>query len=199
MKRFSFIAFGLFAVAFLVQSASAQGATAQQGRIGWIDTAVFADEKEGITRFVNAFKALGNEAQPREKELIDLQNKIGAIAEDLRKMQNAAPNVPINQQEAIRKQDEGGRLQRELEFKKKDYDVFIERRGMELLGPINQDIGRAIQDFAKQKGYSVVLDVDKLAQAGLILHLDPTADITKEFIEFYNKRPAGAATATNPR
>ncbi len=196
MKRFSFIAFGLFLAAIFTVSASAQ--TAAAGKMVWIDTQAFADEKEGITRFVNAFKALGTEARPKEQELVNIQNKVAAIAEDLRKMQ-ANPAVPIDRNVAQTKQDEGQRLQREFEFKKKEYDAFVEKRTGEVLGPINQDIGRAISDFAKQKGYAAVMDIDKLVQAGAILYLEPSADVTKEFITFYNARPAGSATASNPR
>jgi hypothetical protein len=64
---------------------------------------------------------------------------------------------------------------------------------------VNQDIGKAIGEFGKVKGYTAIFDIDKLAQAGAILHLEPSANITKEFIVFYNARPAGAATAVTPK
>ncbi len=179
-------------------SAAAQGATAPS-KLGWIDTGAFADEKEGIKRYVSAYVSLGNEAKPKEQELIGIQTKVANIAEELRKMQAAAPQVPINEQQFRTRQDEGARLQREFEFKKKEYDAFIEKRGGELLGPINQDIGRAIQEYAKRKGFAAIFDVEKLAQAGAILMLDPSADVTKDFITFYNDRPAGAASAAVPR
>jgi hypothetical protein len=35
-----------------------------------------------------------------------------------------------------------------------------------------------------------------LGQAGVILALDKTADVTDEFIKFYNARPAGSAITT---
>ena len=55
----------------------------------------------------------------------------------------------------------------------------------------------SIQDYAKLKGYTAILDIDKLAQAGVIMFLDPTASITKEFITYYNqKAPATATTAS---
>jgi Skp family chaperone for outer membrane proteins len=192
--------FGIFgaAFAFVVLLGASAIAQAPAGKIGWIDTGAFAEEKEGIVKYVNAYKALENEAKPRVNELTSIQTKIQTISADLQKMtQNTA--VPIDEKAALAKRDEGERLTRELEFKKKEYDAFLQKRGGEILGPVNQDIGKALADFGKQKGFAVIFDIDKLAQAGAILHLEPTANITKEFILFYNARPAGAATASTPK
>ena len=171
---------------------------AAPGKIGWIDTGAFADEKAGIAKYVNAYKALATEAKPKETELVGIQTKIQTLAKELQDMQKAAPAVPIKPEVVTAKQSEGQRLERELKFKKEEYDAFIQRRGGEILGPVNQDIGRAISDFGKQKGYSAIFDIEKLAQVGAILHLEPTANVTKDFIAFYNARPAGAATAARP-
>ncbi len=179
-----------------LMAAAAFGQAAPAGKIGWINTGEFSDEKAGITRFTNAYKTLGTESKPRETELVTIQNKIKTIADDLQKMQNAGSAVPFDAKAASAKQEEGQRLQREFEFKKKEYDAFIEKRGNELVGPIQADIVKALQDFAKQKGFAVILDIDKLGAAGAILALDQTADVTKDFITFYNARPAGTAAAT---
>lgn len=206
MRRVNILA-AIFVLALVVAvSTSAQTpatppaqSQAQTGKIGWIDTGEFAVEKTGITRFVNAFKALGEEAKPRETELIGIQNKLRTIAEEISKLQNSPPNVPIDNKLITSKREEGEQLQRELEFKKKSYDAFVEKRSNELVGPIQVDIGKALQDYLKQKGYIAILDIDKLAQSGIILALEPTANITLEFIEFYNKRTPPAATAAVPR
>jgi len=197
MKKFGSIAATLAFVVMFGTMAFAQG-TAPAVKIGWVNTGDFGDEKAGILKYVNAYKALANEAKPRETELVGIQTKIQTISADLQKMQ-ANTAVPIDQNAAIAKRDEGERLTRELEFKKKEYDAFIQKRGGEVLGPINADIGKALADFGKQKGYVAIFDIDKLAQSGAILHLEPTADITKEFIVFYNARSPGAATASTPR
>lgn len=197
MKKLGFIASAFVFVFVLGVSAFAQ-VPAAPGKIGWIDTGEFSDEKTGILKYVNAYKALANEAKPRETEMIGIQTKIQTITADLRKMQENTA-VPIDQKAAVAKRDEGERLSRELKFKKEEYDAFVQKRGGEILGPVNQDIGKAIADFGKAKGYVAIFDIEKLAQAGAILHLEPTANITKEFIAFYNARPAGAATAATPK
>jgi hypothetical protein len=59
---------------------------------------------------------------------------------------------------------------------------------------------KAIQEFTKQKGYGLVLDAARLDAAQLILGYDEAkVDVTKEFIAFYNARPATTAAATTPK
>jgi Skp family chaperone for outer membrane proteins len=199
MKRISTIAISIIIASVFAVSAFAQAGAQPAGKIGWIDTGMFADEKEGVTKYNNALKALDTEMKPRITELTTLQTRLQKIADELRTATNVPANVPVNQQVVAQKQDEGQRLQREFEFKKKEYDAAVEKRSGEVLGPVSADISRAIQDYAKQKGYSVVLDIAALANANAILALDGTANITKDFITFYNARPATTAATTNPR
>lgn len=201
MKRISTIAVSfLFTAVFAVSAFAQAGAQPGASKIGWLNTAAFADEKEGVTKYINALKALDTEFKPRVTELQTIQTKLQTIADDLAKMQSN-PAIPVKQDAVVAKQEEGQRLQREGEFKKKEYDAALERRSGQILGPITNDILRAVQEFAKQKGYSVVLDISALANQNMnaILALDSTADITKEFITFYNARPASTATTATPR
>jgi outer membrane protein len=193
---------GLFVSAFafvMVLGVTAFGQVpVAPGKIGWIDTGAFADEKAGIAKYVSAYKALATEAKPKETELVGIQTRIQTLSSELQKM-TATTGVPFDEKAARTKRDEGERLARELEFKKKEYDAFVQKRGGEILGPVNQDIGKAIGEFGKQKGYTAIFDIEKLAQVGAILHLEATANVTKDFIAFYNQRPAGAATAATPK
>jgi outer membrane protein len=198
MKRISTIAVSFVFAAILAVSAFGQAGAQSAGKIGWIDTGAFADEKEGVTKYNNALKALDTEMRPRVTELQGLQTKLQGVAAEIEKLAGNTA-VPVNQTVIRQKQDEGQRMQRELEFKKKEYDAAVEKRSGEVLGPVSADISRAIQEFAKQKGYAVVLDIAALASANAILALDGSANITKEFIVYYNARPATTAAAATPR
>lgn len=196
MKKISLLVLSFVFMFGLGLTAKAQpGAQPATPKIGWIDTGMFEDEKDGIRRYVTAMKSLETEMRPRLLELQTIAGKIGTIQDDLKKMTSNSA-VPVNQQTVAAKQEEGQRLQREGEFKQKEYDATLEKRSNELLGPIRQDIGKALTEFAKNKGYSVVLDANKLFQAGVILTYDGTADVTKEFITFFNARPATTASTT---
>ena len=200
MKRFTLLTISvLFAALFAVSTFAQAGAVPTASKIGWLDTGAFGDEKEGVTRYIAGLKALDAEMKPRVTELQTLQTRLKTISDELAKIQNSPANVPIDQKAAQAKQDEGQRLQREFDFKKKEYDAAVEKRSGEVLGPVSADISKAIQDYAKLKGYAVVLDINALAQANAILALDPTANITKEFIVYYNGRPATTATTATPK
>jgi Skp family chaperone for outer membrane proteins len=197
MKRIS-----TFAVSFLFAAVFAVSAFAQvqpaAAKIGWINTAAFSDEKEGVTKYINGDKALKAEMKPRVTELEGLQTRLKTLSDDLTKM-TSNPAVPFNQQAAQAKQDEGQRLQREFEFKKKELEAAVEKRRGEILGPVSEDIGKALDVYAKQKGYAVLLDIAALVSAGAVLVMDPSADVTKDFITYYNTRPATTATTATPR
>ena len=199
MKRFSTIAVGfVFAAVFAVSAFAQAGAQPAATKVGWIETGAFADEKEGVTKYLNALKALDAEMKPRVTDLTGIQTKLKGISDELQKLQTM-PGGIADPKAAQAKQDEGQRLQREFEFKKKEYDAAVEKRSGEILGPVSADITKGIQDYAKLKGYAVVLDLTALSNANAILALDPAANITKEFVTYYNARPATTATTTTPK
>ncbi len=190
MKKLSLLA--LILTAAFAASANAQ-ATAV--KIGLIDSGAFGVEKDGIARYVNAMKQLATEMKPSETELLTMQNKLQTLSDQIAALQKTPSAVPAAAKDIQTKQDEGQRVQREFDFKKKEYDAKVEKRGNELLGPVQADIVKAIQDYANQKGFTLVLDIDKLAQSGSLLAMDAKSDITKDFITFFNARPNTATTA----
>jgi len=191
MKRIGLLALGVIFMSMMAASAHAQAAGA--GKIGWIDSGAFDDDKDGIKRYVAAANALELEFKPRVKELEDIQTRIGAIQDELSKM-GSNPAVPVKPETVAAKQEEGARLQREGEFKQKELQAAAAKRRDAVLGPIQADIGKAINEYAKQKGYTAILDWGKLAQAGVLFAFDQGNDITKDFITFYNARPTTATT-----
>jgi Skp family chaperone for outer membrane proteins len=196
MKRSIFIALALFFLSAIASTTFVQAQTGS-GRIGWINTSMFDDDKDGIKKYVNAANAIDLEFKPRVTELQTIASKINTIKDELSKM-TSNPAVPVKPETVAAKQEEAGRLQREGEFKQKELEAAVAKRKDVLLGPIMEDIGKSIDEFAKTKGYSVILDPSKLFQAGVLLSFDPSADVTKEFITFYNAKPNTATTGTTP-
>ena len=59
MKKISLLAVSfIFMAGFAVSTFAQAGAQPGAGKIGWIETAAFGDEKEGVTKYINALKAL---------------------------------------------------------------------------------------------------------------------------------------------
>jgi Skp family chaperone for outer membrane proteins len=199
MKTFRLVAASLLFAAIFAVSTFAQTAAqpAAAGRIGVINTAAFdSDKGAGITKYTAAMNTLENEFKPVNTELQTLITRYQNMQKEIQGLQEQAskPNSPISASTIQTKADEYGKLERDIKFKQEDARARFESRRATLLGPLLQDIGKAMQDFAKQKGYMLILDIAKMAEGDLILALDEKADVTKEFITFYNARPATTAT-----
>ena len=143
--------------------------------------------------------ALETEFKPAQTEIQGLMTRYQTLATEIENARKANPAVPINQQSLQTKVDEAQGLEVSIKRKQEDGKIKFEKRQQQVLGPILQDILKAMDDFSKQKGYALILDAAKLEGAGLILAVDiAKVDVTKEFITFYNARPATTATTAAP-
>lgn len=199
MKNIRLITASLFVLAFFSISALAQATAVSKVYV--INTYAFSDDKEGIKKFVNASKQLETEFQPRAKELQDMYAKMQALAKEIQTLKTqyeANPTKsPVKPETIQAKLDELEKMN--TEYKRKDEDVkgAVAKRSQVLLDPIRDDIYEVMGDFAKQKGYMMIFDLAAMIENKLILAIgDEKVDVTKEFITFYNARPAGAASAT---
>ena len=194
MRTFRLIAVSAVFAAVFAVSAFAQTTA---GKIGLINTQAFDDDKGGITKYASALNTLDTEFKPVYAELQTMGTKIQALQKELTDLQAKAqdPNnkIPIDIKMVSTKAEEYEKLGREFKFKQEDAKVRYERREVAVMGPIRQDIGNAIQEFTKKNGFVLMLDVSKLDTSGFLLGLDETADQTKQFITFYNARPATTA------
>lgn len=197
MKTIRFFAVSLFLTAFLAAASFAQTPT----KVAVINTYTFGDEKAGITKYISAVTALNNEFKPLGEELKAMQTKLQTLANDIENLKKLAASNPkaFDEKAAQAKVDEAQKLQRDMKFKQEEGNSRLEKRKQAVLAPIMQDIMKAVQEYSKQKAYSLVLDVGRLEEAGILLGLDEKADITKEFIAFYNARPATTAATTAPK
>jgi Skp family chaperone for outer membrane proteins len=203
MKTFRSIAASLFFAALFTVSAFAQTPTqpATTGRIVTINTSVFEDSKAGISKYITAMNALDNEFKPAFAELQTMNTRLQTLQKQYNDLATEAqkPNSPIKPEALQAKLDEIQNLQVEFKRRQEDLKIKVERREAIVLDPVRNDIMKAIQEFTKQKGYGLVLDAAKLGNAGIILGWDEAkVDVTKEFVLFYNARPATTAV-TNPK
>ena len=192
MKSIRTIAAALFFAVLFSVSALAQTSP----KYAVVDTAAFADEKAGITKFNTALKSLDAEFQPRRAELQKMTDQFNALVKELDTLsKSTAPVAPAT---IDKKRDDAENLQKEIKRKQEDAQAAFTRRQEVLLGPIYQDIGKAIGEYAKQKGYAMIFDLSK-DQGQMVIYTDSSQDITADFVKFYNARPAGTASTTAPK
>lgn len=194
MKTLRFTVVGLLFTFVFAVSALAQAAS--DGKLGLIDTRFFDNGKEGITKYTAAMDSLENEFKADNTALQTMATKLQTLEKEITTLRDqlSKPNSPIKPEAVNAKIEEYEKLGREFKFKQEDAKVRYERREPIVMGAVRQDIGKALQEFAKQKGYTIILDIAKIADAGLILAMDDKANLTQEFIKYYNARPATAAS-----
>ena len=161
-------------------------ANVPDSKIALVDTDAFLDEKQGITKLVTAAKAVEAEFQPRRNELQTLQQQIDKATADLQKVQAVQdPKLSAQQQDKI------DTMKKDMQRKGEDAQAAYQKRLQDKLGPVYEDIGKALDAYAKAHGITMVLDVTKIQG---IVSADGSLDITKAFIvEFNSKNPATAA------
>jgi outer membrane protein len=163
-----------------------QTAALPETKIALVNTDEFADEKTGITRLVAAMKRVDGEFQPRRTELQTLQTSIEKPTADLSK---AAPlqDAKVTQQQT----DKLEGMKTEFKRKGEDAQAAYQKRLQDVLGPVYDEIGKALDAYAKSHGITLILDVTKVQG---IVSASESLDITKPFIvEFNSKNPATAS------
>ena len=187
------------AVMAFAASAFGQAAPAGSGKVALVNVGAFADEKTGITRFRNALASLNPEFEPINKKIRDLQTRYTTLANEIQEANKPKPaGVPAQPPANLSaKIEEAQGLEIQIKREQEDGKRKYETRYAQVVGPVYNDIIKGLNEFAKQKGYAVILDGAKLEESGILMGFDDKYDVTKEFIAFYNQRPAGTATTTS--
>jgi Skp family chaperone for outer membrane proteins len=112
--------------------AASGGGGAAQGKIAIINTAAFS---VGIGEFKTTLEALQKEFEPQNNELEGLQKQLQELKN---KVEKEGPNV----QPSVRNGwiEQGTQLEKTLKRKSEDYQTLFQRRGQEVVGPINDRI-----------------------------------------------------------
>jgi len=170
--------------------AAPQGATGPvpDSKMAVIYSDAFLDPKAGIARFAVLLGTLNREFQPRQTELTTLNQKIEALKKEINDTRAVAAPQTIAQ-----KTDQMEQLQVELKRKGEDAEAAYGRRRQEIFGPLQEDIGKALEAFAKSRGITVIVDGSQVP----MVYTADNIDVTRAFItDFNSKNPA---TASVPR
>ena len=149
----------------------------------------FLDPKTGIARFNSLLGTLNREFQPREAELQGLQTRINTLGKEIEDTQNVADPNTIRQ-----KRDQLAQLQTELKRKTEDAQAAYGKRRQEIFTPLQQDIGKALEAFAKARGITVIVDGSQVP----VVYASDSIDITRAFIAEFNSRNPATASVPNP-
>lgn len=204
MRIFRLAAASIFLAALSVLPAYAQGTTARpaaaapqtggnvaigEAKLAVIDTAAFFDPKQGIGRFNVLLTNLNREFQPRQTELDGMRTRITQLTDEINKQQGAGV---VDQKSLQTKADQLDQLKKDYQRKGEDATAAYNKRRQEIFAPLQEDIGKQLEAFARQRGITIIIDAAQVP----VLYAADSIDITRAFIQEYNsKNPATASTA----
>lgn len=162
-------------------------------KVAVIYSEAFQDPKAGIGRFTVLLNKLNAEFQPRQTELDQMTQKTKQLQDEITKLQQGAAVVPAAQiQSKIEQLDQ---LKKDYQRKGEDAQAAYQKRRQELFTPLQDDIGKALDTYAKARGITIVLDGSQVP----LIYAAESIDITKAFISDYNSKNPVTASATTPK
>src|SRR5687767_268925 len=160
-----------------------------------IYTDMFLDQKTGIAKFNTVVTKLNGEFQKLKDELNQMQTRGQALEAEITKLRDAPAGTPIDQRSLQAKIDQLEQLKKDIQRKGEDAQAAYNRRRQELFSPLQDEIAKALEAFAKARGINVILDGTQIP----LLYAAESIDITRAFItDFNTKNPVTAATTTTP-
>ena|SRR5215203_5566127 len=160
-----------------------------------IYTDMFLDQKTGIAKFNNVLTKLNGEFQKLKDEIIQMQTRGQTLESEITKLREAPAGTPIDQKSLQAKIDQLDQLKKDIQRKGEDAQASYNRRRTELFSPLQDEIGKALEAFAKARGINVIIDAAQVP----LLYAAESMDITRPFItDFNSKNPVTAATTATP-
>jgi Skp family chaperone for outer membrane proteins len=157
-------------------------------KMAMIYSDMFLDPKNGIARYNSLLTTLNREFEPRRNELQALQTRIQTLTKEIDDTQNVAdPN-------AIRvKRDQLTQLNTDFKRKGEDAEAAYAKRRQEIFLPLQTDIGKALEVFAKAR-ITVIVDGSQVP----VVYAADSIDITRAFIADFNSKNPATAAVTQP-
>jgi len=160
-----------------------------------IYTESFLDQKTGIAKFSSVVTKLNGEFQKLKDEINGMQTRAQTLETEITKLRDAPAGTPIDQRALQAKIDQLEQAKKDIQRKGEDAQAAYNRRRQELFTPLQEEIGKALEAFAKARGINVIVDGTQVP----LLYAADSIDITRAFIaDFNSKNPVTAATTTPP-
>ncbi len=160
---------GLVPMLVLAWSAVAQA----ELKIGYVNAVkVIEEAPQGEA----ALKKLEAEFSPRDKKIVEMQNRVKELDQDMEK--NA---LVMKEAERRDKEYESSTLKRDLRRATQEFREDYNLRRNEELAALQKIVQKAIVEFAKQENYDLIVHEG-------VIHAGPKVDITKKILEKLGKK-----------
>ncbi|MBO0798745.1 MAG: OmpH family outer membrane protein [Blastocatellia bacterium] len=155
------------------------GGTGVEGKVAYLNVAQF---NQGIAELKVKIDALYSEFEPKEKELKAQEEELNNLKS---KISNQGETVSLQVRQQW--QDEVAQKEKDFNRKKEDYGAAGQKRLNDISAPIYNKISDFLKKYCQQRGIVLVLDGGRAFEAGVLVWGSQAADITKDFMDEYNK------------
>ena len=191
----------LLAIAFITcaaaspvfaQTPQAPG-TVPVGKVAVIFSEAFQDPKIGIAKFSVLQNQLIAEFKKPQDDLTAAAQRVQSLQDEIAKLQNSA--APVDPKTIHAKVDQLDQLRQDSQRKLEDTQAAYQKRRNEVFNPLQDDISKALDVYARARGITLILDGSMMP----LVYAADGLDITRAFMADYNsKNPAPAATPPKP-
>jgi Skp family chaperone for outer membrane proteins len=171
------------------QPAAPSGAAVPDTKIALIYSEAFLDPKTGIAKFNVLLNNLNREFQPRQTDINGLTTRAQTLNDDIEKTRAVADPKTLQQ-----KVDQLEQLKKELTRKGEDAQAAYNKRRGEIFQPLQDDIGKALETYAKAHNINVIIDGSQVP----VVYAADSLDITRAFINDFNSKFPATASVTTP-
>lgn len=160
-------------------------------KIGYADVEyIFAQMPDSKT-IENQLQTLSTQLRKQyDAKYTEFQTKLKTYQDNVN-----SPNIPdAVKQNSARELEQ---LQANLQKLQEDSQSELEKRRAALLGPVQEKVGKTIEDVAKENGYSLILSSQISMQADIILYGDEKLDVSDLVLKKMGITPAAQTPAAN--
>ena len=158
-------------------------------KMAMIYSDAFLDPKNGIARFSSLLGTLNREFEPRRTELQGMQTRITTLTKEIEDTQTVADPNALRQ-----KRDQLAQISTDFKRKGEDAEAAYNKRRQEIFLPLQQDIQKALEAFAKARGITVIVDGSQVP----VVYAADNIDVTRAFISEFNSKNPATASVTQP-
>lgn len=152
--------------------------SAPKAQIAMVNMSLFYDKELGIKKLVQAKSLLIGKFHHNYR--------LQKLALEIERLEKEPHSLQIEKELVQLKIVEIEKLKIERNQEKDRVDALFKDEYNKLISPIHEKIMKKIKDFAKEKGYLIVLDKSSLTESDVIIE-GRADDITSEFIKYCNE------------
>lgn len=181
-----------FVFAFALVTAVSMAQTTATGKVGYADVEYIFSQMPEAKQIETELQTLQTQLKKQyDAKAAEFQKKLKEYQDNVNN-----PNIPdAVKQNSVRELEQ---LQQNIQKFEQDSQADLEKKRNTLLTPVQEKVGKNIEDVAKENGFSLVLNL-QLSGLDVVLYGDEKLDISDLVLKKLGITPPPPAATTTPK